>query len=1075
MEQSRSTIAFVTVLVVTLALVYRGGDAPAPAPGVSEETATPDTAIPTTPACALAQLLARSVPDIRSAPPAETRDPGDCGLRQWSAESLDVIVALVPAPFGSNGSWRFDGMLSAVRGELSRVRYTPVSFGPLQWWYPERAEHADRDAALVEAALSSPGFMVFRRHASPTQAGRGHEVLVLALVAETPNAGPNITALSAALQISKVWEHPARRYRILGPTFSGSVPVVATTIGRAFDGERLRRLQVISGTADSRLNRSLFRQQRVHFASVLPSNDHLAEAFGIFLQARERPMMLWNLASRREEPPHIARIVEESAYGGSIGQGGIVGTFPLHISQLNRYAQSQTDGETGVLPAKVPLSLVPERMTTDSPPPMHAALTTATAELTLLDQMRAVSRHGAVSALLIAGSEIRDLMWVSTAAASVMPSVPRVMVNAEPLLRHPEMNKAVRGGLVISALPPAAFVSGEDTVYASSPSFGVALATRRLVDATDARRPSASVDHTAHERGCAAGPGVWVSLIGHGTVVPVAVVPIPQDMAARARLNGWIGPNPKLCSDAVHSSAALWGCLVVAAIALVSFGPLRERSARPDHRGTVARYRLLRGLAGGALLLNLIAPTAFVLWRSHTVAATLTVLGSLAYLGWSTRATSRAWHTSQQGARRRLHVGVRRALVIVSVAAAAMSVLAALAPFFVEVGTTNRDLLMARFVNVTAGVSPLLPLMFVCAGVLVWSQAHLLVRWREGARTEGVAGRDASDVFLLAVEPEHQCALSPPSESALESVPILDLALCVAYAAGWVAIAGLLTGGLPYASIEPEVFDVLLTAGVFVLTLLMTVGLVQALRGWRTLRRCLEHLATSPAATGLRRLGRFPAFTMSATLAPRQPTRHDVGLLLGAADRWLQLRGYPSERWSRPAEHAATPWSESAEWVRLREAGTDAALTLMDDAELTDAERVAAEDAAAAVVAIRVQDMLWRLRLRMFVASGLMFCVLAVHASYLFFALPVLAKWGWVHVGVVAGGLAAILVSMDRNYALGLMRGEEHPGKFSWHGEVLLRVFGVIAIPAATVALAQFPMLHDAVREVLPHLRTISP
>ena len=168
-------------------------------------------------------------------------------------ENVRFMIATVPDPLHTHLSLQFDRTLEALQQALQDEGYTYDSSW-LPWKSRSERYQTLQDDEVVEKEASSrehcPGLILFRRsmNAHPTEdsppckftgaAPHGEVYLCgmfVFLVAETPTSGLN----QAQWQNAQSWmnahagrERPDKALRILGPTFSGSMPSVV----RALEG-----------------------------------------------------------------------------------------------------------------------------------------------------------------------------------------------------------------------------------------------------------------------------------------------------------------------------------------------------------------------------------------------------------------------------------------------------------------------------------------------------------------------------------------------------------------------------------------------------------------------------------------------------------------------------------------------------------------------------------------------------------------------------------------------------------------------------------------------------------------------
>lgn len=206
-----------------------------------------------------------NAPDIGPGGKGEIATLVDRYFEQTSAPTptlpagIELMVAMVPDPVHTHLSLQFDRALEAIQQAAQDEKYTyDSSWLPWKNQSTEYAGLADQKLAAQEAARRElcPGIILFRRNmnlASPgacapnggqsRPAGTIYECgLLVFVVGEEPTSGMNVNQWLNALHW--VHDHPQmdrrdRPLRILGPTFSGSMPSIVRAVDELGDNRSL--------------------------------------------------------------------------------------------------------------------------------------------------------------------------------------------------------------------------------------------------------------------------------------------------------------------------------------------------------------------------------------------------------------------------------------------------------------------------------------------------------------------------------------------------------------------------------------------------------------------------------------------------------------------------------------------------------------------------------------------------------------------------------------------------------------------------------------------------------------------
>jgi hypothetical protein len=153
-------------------------------------------------------------------------------------EPFHFVIQIVPDPLHTHLNLTFDRLIDALQQGAQDDNYTYDS----SWlpWKERAAEYSSRDDEIAEEKDTirrqlCPGLIIFRKSIQPTDGPIDEPYthgLFVFLVAEKPTTGIDRIQWNNALE----WidEHKGKNFdgalRVLGPTFSGSVPSVARAL-----------------------------------------------------------------------------------------------------------------------------------------------------------------------------------------------------------------------------------------------------------------------------------------------------------------------------------------------------------------------------------------------------------------------------------------------------------------------------------------------------------------------------------------------------------------------------------------------------------------------------------------------------------------------------------------------------------------------------------------------------------------------------------------------------------------------------------------------------------------------------
>lgn len=475
---------------------------------------------------------------------------------------LDAVIATLPDPFDSHLDFRYDTQLEAIQ-----LAFGDAGFLLDRFWLPQRGDSLrvfdGRDSVRVAAHDRYPGVILFRRATGGAPALR-----LLYVVPEMPTGGVHKEAMVAALRERERLMAPVRdavrcrtagascgladdTIRVVGPTFSGTVPSVERVLGAWLATRPGTSASLVSGTAtrfDDRLTSAAESASRIRFRTTINPDALLDSA----LRCRVLP----TLGLLRSQ---VLLLVESStAYGQAFGSGagsappaaaacdtahatlGARDTtqfhsirFPMAISSLREEYARHPEAERPATPlagtraqARIPITLTDPAHPKERPPVL-SPLTPPALDLQLAEIARVV-RDNRIRAVGLLASDVRDKLFLGEELRKRARDVQLFTYESELLYARPDYAPALRGMLVFSSYPliPSMqawssrradwLMSSSDGALGSYNAALVLLGQPALM--REYGRPLAD----SGSRGTA--PPVWLSVVGSGGLAPVAVI-----------------------------------------------------------------------------------------------------------------------------------------------------------------------------------------------------------------------------------------------------------------------------------------------------------------------------------------------------------------------------------------------------------------------------------------------------------------------------------------------------------------------------------------------------------------------
>jgi hypothetical protein len=508
-------------------------------------------------------------------------------VRDLRARSDDVaiefLIATLPDPIDSNARWMFDPMLDAIQRAAVANHYILDRFY-IPDWDPRQDYAAGHGSSTHAIHEQWPGVVLFRRveRVQSPPALKQH-LLALFLVLETATSGVYQEAMERALTIIHEWSAADRRspvYRIISPTFSGSIPSLRNVIAR-FDAKYRDEKRggpdspagayhIVSGGATNANNRDILMtavppgsNRLTYQTTVLPDTVVLETLIQYIGRISPRGADLCRMALlvesntsygqqvstpgqpalSRVEGPALSRVEGPSDADGECSaddpdallRHALQLPFPLHISRLRARAQADRVRANAAAggPSRFRTLQLDEPQTgqdraMDQIPALSPDSTASTADLILATMLDAMKREG-VSVVGLLATDTRDKVFLANQIAQVIPSVTLFTLESDLAYIHPD--SGLHGMLVGSTYPlfnqTQLWVrqAGEidtRTQFPTTNTEGVYNATIALLrESGGAGEP---LDYRVPFQSCTeCRPGVWLSVVGRDAVWPLAI------------------------------------------------------------------------------------------------------------------------------------------------------------------------------------------------------------------------------------------------------------------------------------------------------------------------------------------------------------------------------------------------------------------------------------------------------------------------------------------------------------------------------------------------------------------------
>ena len=536
---------------------------------------------------------------------------------------LRFVIAIVPNPVQTHLPLLFDRSVEAIQQAAQDEGYTYDGS-----WFPWDDSSKNRDANddeeiakdLEEKGHRQPGVLVFRRDLNLEEERRRPYSggLVVFLVGEQPTGGIDDIQFEHAMQWLNTLQHntSGETLRILGPTFSGSLPSLAREL----------QSQVVS---NSWLLPTHYDGIKIYSGSV-SSHDGIQD-FGFFLQSladkrnsllpidaeriyefrtfSESDTVMTNrflcyLSHAGYELDRVAILSEgQTAFGSQTGRGRlaqVTATFgltcgsrvisanttklyyPRDIASLRSAYEKQSIFSAGKQQASgnAPTTTLHGDLS-ESPSSEHDAVRSYARQLTPLNQEAVLfgitnildNKH--IEFVILRGSNTLDLLFLSEFLRRSYPGVRVVIDGSDLLLRRGMEGASLRGIMLLSTYPLIGWTqdaapvfladrAGSYRVFAQDSTEGLYIAARKLfptaayesVPIVDYAPPAAALkggDENADDNR----PATWLSVVGHRQFWPLAVLNSNTEQAYGPSDESLLDPENATAESRAPSSARL--------------------------------------------------------------------------------------------------------------------------------------------------------------------------------------------------------------------------------------------------------------------------------------------------------------------------------------------------------------------------------------------------------------------------------------------------------------------------------------------------------------------------------------
>jgi hypothetical protein len=491
-------------------------------------------------------------------------DPKTANYPKPEVHGVDFVIATVPNPISTHLPLLFDRSIEIIQQAAQDNNYSYDSSW-LPWDQPKKYEHlADQVAAqkVQDFQNGQPGLLVFRKEPTKTADPPPKGGLAVFVVSELPTGGINQEQFDNALgwiqELGALL--PDRGLRILGPTFSGSLPSLYQALHfsklSSFSGQS--KISVSSGSVSADSYEAWFRTQLEN------------EQLGTFQTAMEGDCLLIGrflkyINLQKYKTDDVAILSEdETAFGGGIEERGGDSEkesctyssdatylyYPRDIATLrsayeqqsifsSAAQQSGTNGSATTLRGDLSEAANSEHDTVRS----YSGQLTPLAQESVLLGIADVLKEKKIQFVILRSTNSLDQIFLSQFLRRSFPETRVVIDGADVLFRRGAEGSSLRGVMVLSTYPLltwqqdwTSYLSPENKesyrnyrVFGEDAAEGLYIAARELfpdqgssVGISNYAPPAWALSPGNDDEDKR--PATWLTVIGHRQFWPVAVL-----------------------------------------------------------------------------------------------------------------------------------------------------------------------------------------------------------------------------------------------------------------------------------------------------------------------------------------------------------------------------------------------------------------------------------------------------------------------------------------------------------------------------------------------------------------------
>jgi hypothetical protein len=556
--------------------------------GKQEQAASRPAATPIASCQQIARHLKRfytaDVPVPDSCLPEGTKVP----IKATAVASLSFVIALVANPVQTHLPLLFDRSIEAIQQAVQDESYAYDGS-----WFPWNQTGKNYDslsdqekAGKFEAELQEqPGIMVFRRGLHSQSESQKFdesykEDLVVFVVAEQPTGGISDIEFEHALLWMQALrpDHTDKPLRILGPTFSGSLPSLAReleakTIRQSTSGPLVNAIQqypegiqIFSGTTSSEISVRWFKsflarqqeelrragpnpQAKLDFRTFYESDSFMTDRFLCYLQHAGYQLSKVAILSEDETAFGRAPSVQPSGSGdgapsrcnswgqASQEQSPIYLYYPRDIAALRSAYEQQSIFSAGKQQTNAPATTLRGDLS-EPASSEHDTVRAYAGQLTPLAQEAAlfgitnILDFKRIEFVILRSTNTLDQLFLSEFLRRSYPGGRVVIDGSDLLFRRGMQGASLRGVLLLSPYPLLSWTqaSGSYRVFAQDLTEALYIAARHLLD-PKCETASVPISDYAPPRWAPQGgdhddhrPATWITVVGHRQFWPVAVL-----------------------------------------------------------------------------------------------------------------------------------------------------------------------------------------------------------------------------------------------------------------------------------------------------------------------------------------------------------------------------------------------------------------------------------------------------------------------------------------------------------------------------------------------------------------------